>query len=62
MSPRIMRALISVSDKSGLAPFASELSALGIEIYSTGGTARHLSEAGVAVHDVAEYTQFPEMM
>lgn len=62
MSPRVTRALISVSDKTGLAPFASALSALGIEIYSTGGTAAYLAEVGIAVRDVSEYTQFPEMM
>ena len=61
-SPRISRALISVSDKSGLAEFAAGLHALGIEIYSTGGTARHLTESGVPVRDVADYTGFPEMM
>ena len=61
-SPRIERALISVSDKSGLSEFAAGLSSLGIEIYSTGGTARHLSEAGIPVRDVSDYTNFPEMM
>lgn len=61
-SPPIRRALISVSNKLGLADFALELSQMGIEIYSTGGTRRHLEQAGVVVHDVAEYTGFPEMM
>lgn len=62
MSPRIERALISVSDKTGLASFAAELHALGIKIYSTGGTATCLRDANVPVLDVAEYTNFPEMM
>lgn len=62
MSPRIERALISVSDKSGLSDFAKGLHDLGIEIYSTGGTARHLTEAGIPVRDVSDYTNFPEMM
>ena len=61
-SPPIQRALISVSDKSGLTEFASKLVDAGIEIFSTGGTRRHLQEAGVAVRDVADYTGFPEMM
>ena len=56
------RAIVSVSDKTGLAEFATQLADLGIEIYSTGGTARHLFEAGIPVKDVAEYTAFPEMM
>jgi phosphoribosylaminoimidazolecarboxamide formyltransferase / IMP cyclohydrolase len=61
-SPTIQRALISVSDKSGLLEFAHELVALGVEIFSTGGTRRHLEEGDVPVRDVAEYTGFPEMM
>ena len=56
------RALISVSDKTGLAEFAQGLAAAGIEIYSTGGTRRHLAEAGLQVEDVSAYTGFPEMM
>ncbi len=56
------RALISVSDKSGIIPFAKGLSALGMEILSTGGTARHLRENGIAVTDVSQVTSFPEMM
>jgi len=59
---RVTRAIISVSDKTGLAEFGQALQSLGIEIYSTGGTARFLSESGVSVKDVAEYTRFPEMM
>lgn len=61
-SPPIKRALISVSDKLGLAGFARGLAAAGVEIYSTGGTRRHLENEGLAVRDVAEYTGFPEMM
>lgn len=56
------RALISVSDKSGVAEFAKRLSAAGIELISTGGTARKLREAGLKVKDVSEVTSFPEMM
>lgn len=61
-SPPIERALISVSDKLGLAGFARGLAAAGVEIYSTGGTRRHLQGEGLQVRDVAEYTGFPEMM
>ncbi len=56
------RALLSVSNKNSLAPFASALVELGFEILSTGGTARTLREAGLAVTDVADVTGFPEMM
>jgi phosphoribosylaminoimidazolecarboxamide formyltransferase/IMP cyclohydrolase len=59
---KVKRALISVSDKTGVVEFASGLAELGVEILSTGGTARKLREAGVAVKDVSEYTGFPEMM
>jgi phosphoribosylaminoimidazolecarboxamide formyltransferase/IMP cyclohydrolase len=58
----IRRALISVSDKTGLADFARALAAGGVEILSTGGTALALKAAGVAVRDVSEHTGFPEMM
>jgi phosphoribosylaminoimidazolecarboxamide formyltransferase / IMP cyclohydrolase len=58
----IRRALVSVSDKSGLVPFVKGLAAFGIEIVSTGGTARELEAAGIAVVDVAEFTGFPEML
>src|SRR4051812_29943705 len=61
-SPPVHRALISVSDKSGLNEFAQGLAAAGVEIYSTGGTRKHLEAAEVAVHDIASYTGFPEMM
>jgi phosphoribosylaminoimidazolecarboxamide formyltransferase / IMP cyclohydrolase len=59
---KVKRALLSVSDKRGLVPFAEALSTLGVEILSTGGTARALREAGVAVTDVADKTGFPEIM
>ena len=58
----IQRALISVSDKTGLVPFAKKLSDSGVEILSTGGTARLLSEAGLSVTPVDAVTGFPEMM
>jgi phosphoribosylaminoimidazolecarboxamide formyltransferase/IMP cyclohydrolase len=58
----IRRALISVSDKTGLVNLAKALSACGVEILSTGGTAKALEDAGVAVKDVAKHTGFPEMM
>ena len=61
-SPPVRRALISVSDKLGLAGFARGLAAAGVEIYSTGGTRKHLEAEGIAVRDIAEYTGFPEMM
>ena len=60
--PRSRRALLSVSDKTGLVPFAQGLAALGFELVSTGGTARVLREAGLAVTDVAAVTGFPEML
>jgi len=59
---KIQRALISVSDKTGLVPFAQILAKAGIEILSTGGTAKTLREAGLAVKDVSEHTGFPEML
>ena len=61
-SPKIERALISVSDKSGLVEFARGLVAAGIEIFASGGSRKHLEEAGVPVREVAAYTGFPEMM
>jgi phosphoribosylaminoimidazolecarboxamide formyltransferase/IMP cyclohydrolase len=57
---KIQRALISVSDKTGLIPFAQILAKAGIEIISTGGTAKTLREAGLTVKDVSEHTGFPE--
>jgi phosphoribosylaminoimidazolecarboxamide formyltransferase/IMP cyclohydrolase len=59
---KMQRALISVSDKTGLIPFAQILAQAGIEIISTGGTAKALREAGLAVKDISEHTGFPEMM
>src|SRR6185295_20227704 len=56
------RALMSVSDKRGVVEFAKGLAALGIEILSTGGTAKSLSEAGVPVVPVENFTGFPEML
>jgi phosphoribosylaminoimidazolecarboxamide formyltransferase/IMP cyclohydrolase len=58
----IKRALISVSDKSGIVEFAAELVAMGVEILSTGGTAKSLRGAGVPVVEVSDYTGFPEML
>ncbi|WP_370194487.1 bifunctional phosphoribosylaminoimidazolecarboxamide formyltransferase/IMP cyclohydrolase [Aurantimonas coralicida] len=59
---RVRRALLSVFDKTGLVDFARELAALDVELVSTGGTHRALSEAGLAVRDVSELTGFPEIM
>ncbi|MEM7719160.1 MAG: bifunctional phosphoribosylaminoimidazolecarboxamide formyltransferase/IMP cyclohydrolase [Pseudomonadota bacterium] len=58
----VRRALLSVSDKTGLVEFASTLASQGIELISTGGTAKSLREAGLSVVDVADLTGFPEMM
>ncbi len=58
----IRRALISVSDKSGIVDFARGLSAQGVELLSTGGTFRLLSDSGIAVTEVSEHTGFPEIM
>lgn len=58
----IKRALISVSDKSGVLEFAQALAARGVEILSTGGTAKLLQDNGVKVIEVSDYTKFPEMM
>ncbi|MEO1677518.1 MAG: bifunctional phosphoribosylaminoimidazolecarboxamide formyltransferase/IMP cyclohydrolase [Pseudomonadota bacterium] len=58
----LRRALISVSDKAGLVPFAQALAGAGVDLVSTGGTSRLLREAGLAVTDVADITGFPEMM
>lgn len=62
MSTAPRRALISVSDKTGLGPFAQGLAKLGFEILSTGGTSKFLKELGVPVIDVSDYTGFPEIM
>ena len=58
----LRRALLSVSDKTGLVPFAQALAARGVEIVSTGGSARALREAGVAVTEVSAHTGFPEIL
>ena len=59
---RVTRALLSVSDKTGLVAFATTLAGFGVELISTGGTAKALKDAGLAVIDVAELTGSPEMM
>ena len=59
---KIMRALISVSDKIGIADFARELEKLGIEIISTGGTAALLRQEGIATRDISSFTGFPEVL
>src|SRR5215510_2625225 len=59
---KIQRALLSVSEKTGLVEFAQALAASGIELISTGGTARTLREAGLAVKDISEHTGFPEIL
>ncbi len=58
----IKRALISVSDKAGVLDLAQELNSFGVELLSTGGTAKMIRDAGIPVMDVADYTGFPEMM
>ena len=58
----IHRALLSVTDKTGLVEFARALAGLGVELISTGGTARALREAGLAVKDISDLTGFPEML
>jgi len=60
--PKIQRAILSVTDKTGLAEFARRLAALGVELISTGGTAKLLRDSGVAVKDVSQLTGFPEML
>ncbi len=59
---KIERAIISVTDKSGVVDFARSLSNFGVQILSTGGTAKALRDGGVSVTDISEYTGFPEMM
>jgi len=60
--PKITRALVSVTDKKGITDFVRELASFGVEIISTGGTAKTLKDSGVTVVDISEYTGFPEMM
>jgi phosphoribosylaminoimidazolecarboxamide formyltransferase/IMP cyclohydrolase len=59
---KIRRALLSVSDKTGLVPFAQTLAKAGVELISTGGTAKALRDAGLTVKDISEHTGFPEML
>ncbi len=59
---KIKRAIISLTDKSGIENFARQLTELGIEILSTGGTAKKMRDNGIKVIDVADYTGFPEML
>ena len=59
---QVRRALLSVTDKTGLVPFAQQLADHNIELVSTGGTARALREAGLAVRDISDLTEFPEML
>ena len=59
---KIKRALISVSDKTGIVDLAKELSKFGVEIISTGGTAKLLKDSGVNVKEISEYTGFHEML
>ena len=61
-APAVKTALISVSDKTGIVAFATQLAQLGIKLLSTGGTAKLLQESGLAVTEVAEHTGFPEML
>ena len=60
--PKIQRALISVSDKTGLVPFAQSLAQAGVKLISTGGTAKALRDAGLTVQDLSDYTGYPEML
>ena len=59
---RIQRALLSVTDKTGLVEFAKVLASFGVELISTGGTAKALREGGLTVKDISELTGFPEML
>ncbi len=59
---KIRKAIISVTDKEGIVDFGKSLSSMGVEILSTGGTAKVLREGGVSVTDISDYTGFPEMM
>ena len=60
--PKIQRAILSVTDKTGLVDFASQLSGLGVELISTGGTAKLLRDSAIPVKDISELTGFPEML
>ncbi len=60
--PKIERALISVTDKSGIDLLGKALTDFGVEVLSTGGTARALAQAGISIREVADFTGFPEML
>jgi phosphoribosylaminoimidazolecarboxamide formyltransferase / IMP cyclohydrolase len=60
--PKIQRALISVTDKTGIVEFARALSGFGVEILSTGGTAKALADSGIRIREVSNFTGFPEML
>src|SRR5579885_1766660 len=62
MSRKIQRAILSVTDKTGIADFARKLASLGVELVSTGGTAKLLRDSGIAVKDISDLTGFPEML
>src|SRR5436309_4370085 len=62
MSQAIQRAILSVTDKTGLADFARKLSGMGVELISTGGTAKLLRDSGIEVKDISDLTGFPEML
>ncbi|HZQ20221.1 MAG TPA: bifunctional phosphoribosylaminoimidazolecarboxamide formyltransferase/IMP cyclohydrolase [Terriglobales bacterium] len=62
MSQKIQRAILSVTDKSGVADFAHKLAGMGVELVSTGGTAKLLRESGIKVKDISDLTGFPEML
>ena len=62
MSQKVQRAILSVTDKTGLAEFARKLAGLGVDLISTGGTAKLLRDSGIAVKDISEITGFPEML
>src|SRR5947209_15448137 len=62
MSHKIQRAILSVTDKTGVADFARKLSGMGVDLISTGGTAKLLRDSGIKVQDISELTGFPEML
>jgi phosphoribosylaminoimidazolecarboxamide formyltransferase/IMP cyclohydrolase len=62
MSQKIQRAILSVTDKSGLVEFAGKLAGMGVELVSTGGTAKLLRDSGISVQDISDLTGFPEML
>src|SRR5438045_6761150 len=62
MAQKIQRAILSVTDKTGLAEFARKLAGMGVELISTGGTAKLLRDSGIVVKDISQLTGFPEML